>query len=70
MKITDEIIEAAIKNANKDQYGQIPTMEKTIGRLFPNEDREEVKKHLETSPKYRLSTYGWKYGTYQAIALR
>lgn len=68
--INDEIIENAIKNAKKDQFGQTPISGKTISALFPNEDKEIIAEYLKTSEKYCLSTYGWKYGTYQAISLR
>jgi 5-methylcytosine-specific restriction endonuclease McrBC regulatory subunit McrC len=68
--ITDQMIAEAIENSPRDQYGQIIMMDLQIKRLFPDLDEEEVKKHLETSEMYQLSTYGWKYGTYKAICKR
>lgn len=68
--INDEIIANAIKNAGKDQYGQTPIINKQICSLFPNEDEKMIVDYLKTSKKYCLSTYGWRYGTYQAISLR
>ena len=68
--LTDEIIDVAIKMANKDQYGQTPIFNKTIQNLFPNENIDDVIEYLKTSKKYTLSTYGFKYGTYKAITLK
>lgn len=67
--ITDEMIDIAIKNAPKDQYGQTRAIDKQPSRLFPD-NTKEVLEHLKTSKKYMISTYGGNLGIFQAICRR
>jgi hypothetical protein len=69
-KITDEMIDEAIKKAPKDRYGQTSTHEMMVHNLFPGIDKSLIEKHLETSPKYMLNTYGGQIGIFKAIARR
>jgi len=66
--VTDEIIDQAIKSADRDQYGQVNTFDMTISRLLPKHDKQEVVEFLKTSTKYRLSLYGGSLGQFYAIS--
>ena len=62
-----EIMEAMLKyvtNANADGYGQLKTM--SVNSVFGNRTKEFLE-YLEKDPFIRVSTYGWRYGTYQGI---
>jgi len=67
MKITDALITELIEATDRDQYGQIKIFNCTPYSLF-GERQEEFIEFIKTKSKqYTLSTYGWKYGTYQAV---
>jgi hypothetical protein len=53
-----------VTNASADGYGQLKTMD--VYSVF--KDRaEEVLEYLRQDPIIRVSTYGWRYGTYKGI---
>jgi hypothetical protein len=69
--INDQLIADAISKTDKDQYGQTRQMDCMPSQLFPDKEvRDLVIKYLESGEsKYRLQTYGWRYGTYEAISI-
>ena len=69
--INDELIAEAIKRVDKDQYGQTRQFDCTPYDLFPDKElRDLVVEYLESGKsKYRLQTYGWRYGTFKAISV-
>ncbi len=69
--INDQLIAEAISKTDKDQYGQTRQMDCMPSQLFPDKEvRDLVIKYLKSGEsKYRLQTYGWTYGTYEAISI-
>lgn len=53
-----------VTNANADQYGQLKTMD--VYAVF-GEKTDEVLEYLKKDPIVKVSTYGWRYGTYKGI---
>ena len=68
--INDALIKAAIDKVDKDQYGQTYQSECTPKNLFKDaEEREQVLEYLNSGKsKYKLQTYGGRFGTYKAIS--
>jgi hypothetical protein len=68
--INDALIKAAINKLDRDQYGQVYQSECTPRNLFKNEEeRELVLQYLKSGKsRYRLQTYGGRFGTYTAIS--
>ena len=69
--INDKLIADAISKTDKDQYGQLKQGNCMAGQLFPDKEiRDLVVDFIKSGKsKYRLQTYGWAYGTYQAISV-
>ena len=69
--INDQLIADAISKTDKDQYGQLRQMNCMPSQLFPDKEiRDLVIDYIKSGKsKYRLQTYGWTYGTYQAISV-
>lgn len=68
--INDDLIKSAIDKADKDQYGQVYQDECTPFNLFKDSEvRELVVEYLNSGKsRYRLQTYGGRFGTYKAIS--
>jgi hypothetical protein len=68
--INDDFIKSAIENADRDQYGQVKQSECTPFFLFKDKEvRELVVEYLKSGKsRYKLQTYGGRFGTYEAIS--
>lgn len=70
MNQIDNLIEMSLEDADRDQYGVVPTHNKTLSNLFPEgkDIQDEVEKYiLSGDSKYRLDTYTNGNFTYRAI---
>lgn len=69
--INDALIKEYINRADKDQYGQTYQSDCTPYNLFKDEnERELVIEYLKSGKsRYKLLTYGGRFGTYQAISV-
>lgn len=70
IEINDKLIADAISRAGEDQYGQVYQMDCMPSQLFPDKEiRDLVLKYIDSGKsRYKLQTYGWRYGTYKAIS--
>ena len=69
--INDDFIKSAISKLDRDQYGQIYQSGCTPKMLFKDDNiRQLVIEYLKSGKsRYKLQTYGGRFGTYQAISV-